>query len=428
MLDNSKKMSGKLKDSSKNIGINKIVMFLLASFPILNIYVTPFILSWGEAFFISMMIVCYLRDKRNIFNFPKWYFAFWIYVSFMYLLLSLSEFRLGVLIPGGFNFFLFSLILGFVISHFDYPSFRKYYRSLFFISFAVLVAQEIAYNLMGFRFSAMIPFGELKDGYPMEELIADQTKSYTDRSSSIFREPAHMAQYILPLLAIELYDDSKKRIFSPMSILLMISLLTLRSGNGIVGMALLVGIKFVYFIIRERTKNKFLVISLAVLIGGMALTYYVSSEAGQSVLDRSEDLENEEDAHSFVRIYRGWRLYAEMPIVYQMIGATKTIINATIPQTSASMLFLGDDSDNLYFNGMQTTFLYNGLFGTFLLLLIYIRLYKKNTILGKALIWMLLVLSLIASTYITSVMLFCTSIAEIEKHRRNEKNSLLYKT
>ena len=408
-------------------GLKKMTMLLLAWFPIFNIYATPFVLSWGEFLFLLLMVWSFFNGDKVLLSFPRKYIMLWAYVAITYIVLSLSNLRLGVLIPGGFSFCLYSVILGFVIAHFDLNSFKRYYRAVFIIVFVILIFQEFTANILGFRFSALLPFGTLTDGLPISDLINEHLNPRTNRSSSLFREPAHMAQYVIPLLAIELCGDKKNRLVSPMAFAIIASLILLRSGNGFLGMIVIFLVRLIHYVLKENVKHKFLILFTTAIVAGCAVTYYLSTEMGESVAERSVEIENDEDAGSYIRIFRGYRLYEEMPLTNKLIGATQNDLISIIPRTSVSFLFKGELQYDLYFNGLQTILLFNGLIGLLLFILVYLGIYKKTTIAGKASILSLLAISFVGATYLSYMMLFVTFIAESEKRKIHGENRFLYK-
>lgn len=403
------------------------IMLVLAWFPILNIYSTPFVFSWGEFLFLLLMVWSFFNGDKALLSFPRKYIILWAYVAITYIVLSLSNLRLGVLIPGGFSFCLYSVILGFVIAHFDLNSFKRYYRAVFIVAFVILIFQEFTANIMGYRFSALLPFGTLTDGQPISDLINEQLNPRTNRSCSLFREPAHMAQYVIPLLAMELCGDKKKRLVSPMAFAIIASLLLLRSGNGFLGMIVILLVRLIHYVLKENVKHKFLILATTAVVAGSAITYYLSTEMGGSVAERSVEIENDEDAGSYIRIFRGYRLYEEMPLTNKLIGATQNDLISIIPKTSVSFLFKGELQYDLYFNGLQAILLFNGLIGLLLFILVYVGIYKKTTIAGKASILALLAISFVGATYLSYFMLFVTFIAESENRRVYGEDRILHK-
>lgn len=400
---------------SLDVNKRKMSMLLLVLYPIIGVYSFPFLFgSWGDFLFIVLIILDFIRNQRKIiFGLPMHYGFYWGYLSISYLVLS--HFKPASFIPGGLSFFVFSLILGYVIKYFDYRSFKKYYRVVFFITALIFMLQELSYIIVGHRFSMLLPYGTVVGGTPVTEIIQQNISG--DRSSSIFREPAHFAQFVLPLLAMELFDkEGIGRKMNKYALIIILLLLFLRSGNGIAGLLVLTVFKLANVILYEKNQYKLIGIiffSTFVVIG---MSYYMSTETGELLLYRTQELSVDENSNSFIRLYRGYYVYNILPPANKVFGISPDDLPSVIKNSSVSFLFSGEN--DTYYNGIHYVLLYSGIIGLLLILLVYLGLFRHNSPLGKSVVLLLLGMALVAGVYGSYTMLCCTSLSESEKRLR----------
>lgn len=401
--------------------LQKYMMIWLAIMPILGIYRSPFIFSWSEVFFFIIAILALQRcGIKNVLTWPKKWKIYWCFVSVSYFVACMqysSPFK--AIIPGGVAFCLFSLKLGIVTNTFKIELLYKYMRSISIFAVVILFLQEVSVITSGIRFSALLPFGTLTDGLPVSDLRV--TQMYADRSCSIFREPAHFAQYLLPLLAIELFWKSKDKMISPFSILLLVAILFLRSGNGIIGVLLLLLLKFISNLKKMSRALRILFSVFAIVSSLFCFVYISKTIIGQELIERTAEFENNEQSKSYIRIYRGFALYSSIPIEYKLFGTNNEGILNQIKKSQVSYLFAGErDESDLYFNGAAGVLLHNGFIGLIFLVLYFIDIGKKTDLLGKSLLLVFILISFVAQTYMSSLMLMCCIIANQQNLRSKE--------
>lgn len=385
--------------ASNNISFINWNMLLLVLFPILNIYLSPVpFLTMGQLFFFVLFFIKKHPINLNPNNLPPGYKTFWIWTAVSY---AITNLKFGALIPGGLSFFLYTLCLLNFLLNFNIDSFRKYYRLVFIFCSVVFWLQTISYYISGTVFSALLPSLELSDGVPIEDVISDQL-AYT-RSCSVFREPAHFAQYILPLLAIELFysKEGKDYIVTPFSLYIILVLLLLRSGNGLVGLAVLLIMKAYQIVLKSNNKKKLVFALVALPIAFLSFKYYIGTEVGEQMLGRSVELENDESAHSYVRVYRGYVVYSQLPLFNKIVGASDEKILSSMP----SYLSTGDPSFDLYMNGIQQILNKRGFIGLVLFVLLIIKILKRNEMVSYCLMFMFITLCFVGQLYLSDMML-----------------------
>lgn len=390
----------------------KLDMFVLAAMPILNIYKSPIsIFPIGNLLAVILILKYYISGNHftKIFNLPPYYALFWIWCTLSYAYTTMS---ISAIVPGGISFFIFTVIFCYMTTVFDMKSFRLCYRIIFGVCSAFFFIQFYSILRTDTFTPALIPWLKLADGTGTSDLIYSQ--QHLGRACSLFREPAHFAQYILPLLAIELfYDQKNNKIISPFAVCPIIVLLLLRSGNGLVGLALLLLVKLYQIAVQSNFKTKLISILFAIPLMAYSANYYVQSTIGEEMVARTIELENDQSAHSWARVWRGYYIYGSLPTINKLLGASDDQILSYMP----SHLRLLNSSQNLYVNGVQQILISKGLIGLLIFSIMLVSWIKKGEILSKAALICFIGLCFVAQLYLTDVMLLSFVIATyLNKH------------
>ena len=400
--------------------IQKISILSLLLSPILTIYGWP---SLSFALILSIVIIfLYIGKGYNILR-PKntpsillIYFGFWLITNIIHAQ-SFREFlSLGVIIT------ILSVITSFELFKFDY--FLKYYRIIAYITIAYLLIQIVVLNTTG------VLLRGVTDKLPISFLLDDisdwyESNEYGMRPSSFFSEPAHMAQFLLPLLCIELfsvYKNAKRAIF------IVFVLLILQAGNGYVGLGI-IGIIYAIKIINTKTLKDKLTSLFLILICSVGLVYFLGSDMGESVKKRTDSLFDYNNtiaigadgtSSAFLRIYRGFYVFETFSTEQKLfgIGNNQTQLYEAQNRSSVSLLF--GDKDN-YMSGIQNILVKTGMIGLFLFLLLTIQLWKMSDVLGKSLLSLMVVIMFISSIFFKPLMLMCLIIPWHYKHGRINK-------
>lgn len=396
----------------------KIVMLLLALYPIMGYYSGPAGLTYANILTIILVVVSFLKNsKKSFLVYPKYYLVFWIYAALALVFFTVSSFKITFLIPGGISFFLWSLAFGLTLRYFNFDALKKYLYIVFFIASTVLIVQEVMTFITGSRFIAFLPLSEeLTIGASYSEW--KQVLLSANRSSSLFSEPSYFALYSLPILAIELfYGKGEKKFFTPFSFYIIAVLIILRSGVGFVGIFFLLLIKTLTFL-KSSTFKRILLLIFFSLIVAFAVKEYITSEIGKNVLGRIDEFDTE-NSSAYLRVIRGYLVYDYMPWMNKVFGIwPDDLLKMHIPFFDMEVA----KSSNLYFNGVQTALIRVGIVGTLLLLIVYIDIYKKNIPLSKVLIWTFLLFALMDQMYMSTTMLIFTTIAA--HFKRENKNKI----
>ncbi len=405
-----------VKNKMKTRPLSLLASYVLLLSPILQIY------GWGRYDFalISSLILTTIYFMKNGINnnMPKW----------LTIYLAYCVFALGISIIGGsrnFPIFTIRVLVTYLMfwGAIELKDLLKAYKIIGFICIVFFFFQYIVLLLTNHYVNGVITF--LPIAFTDDYATFYSTLLDSHRCASFFSEPAHLAQFLLPLLCVELMFDKAKNHFVYSGVIIVV-LLLLSSGNAMMGLAAIFLVYVGNLLFRKPSVSKiflFIVALLAVAIGGY---YFMQTEAGAQMMERSEEL-NYSDATNFrssgyLRMYRGYAVYSEYSPSEKIFGIyDNELIQRKINSSIMAAAFYDDD---MYFNGVQNILIRTGLIGALIFSILIITLWRGNHISSKAILLVLVVFCFIASIYLTEAMALCLLLAD--KIKNNNKWYLVY--
>ena len=360
-------------------GINGINLGIL-------IYMIPICIAfiWGKflAFKISRE---YLRYFLYILSVPV-VFAFirWGYFSF-----SKSE-------------ILFFLAIIYLLYNYNATIGQYLYEKVVLILCVIFLLQEIAFYVTGYRFSGLIPFlplfYEQERGIQMEDFMMLQ--SMKERSSSVFLEPSHFAQYIIPFLALHLFRKRNNAYF--MAIFITLILFVLKSGVGLILSSI---IWAVWFLKLKKQRLYLLVVFLISPLLILVINAFFNTEYASELLERLNEISFDASSNvsGFIRIFRGYVLWNDMDLVSKICGVSTNFVLANLVTCYDSYWLF---SEELYLNTFQTKLVYAGVLGICMYIYWLYSVYQKSDECGKVLVLVLLVLMLMESVNLSLILMY----------------------
>ena len=327
--------------------MKKIYHILLVLYPILSGYGFSAQLDFG----ILLLLISgslYISKKRNKvkFTFFRGYNLFFITA----VILSLAVLKT---IP--IRLILFSINLWLATALVDIELLRRYYGYVVAFCCGYFILQEITYNLTGTRISGLTTLVPTIYGAISEKYVAIQTK--VPRSAAFFLEPSYFAQYLFPYIVINIFSKQKNAFKKVIAVSLIMFLI--KSGNGTILLLLIWGIWFLFSNIKAYIK----ISVVAVMLMGLVGVYLIDSSIFETLLSRTSELHTttntnmeESETSGFIRFFRGYYLYNDMPLFNKLFGSTN---DAVIAAMRASPFLWNKDQ---FMNGIQTLLIYNGLF------------------------------------------------------------------
>ena len=398
--------------SSASRWLRMVSMMTLATLPLLAWYAIP--LSIGLGFAIVLLLSAYTlfirKSKINVLPSIFWLLFIYVSINWMYQ----NEFALWTLIPpGGWLFFIFVLALLWGVLTFDLVLLKKYMRYVVLISIALFWVQfslKVTTGSQVFCFVPNLTGAFTYEGMSYSELAAHQLVG--ERPCSIFMEPSYMAHYLVTYLAIVWFSSKAKEEWLNKEILLIvISLIALKSGSGMVAFAVLIMVKIFSMFWSANQGRRLLLMFLLIPMLIFIVNMYIGSEMGQMMLSRSDEFSTE-GTSGFTRVVGGYLMFDQLDFKEQMIGILDARDRFGISRFDGRLIFFA--------NGVQTILLSLGYLGALFYLLFYVFLFKNTSLASRMCIIVLLIMSLIESNYLNPFMMILTIIPCADYYSKNE--------
>lgn len=397
----------KLSDSTNilimpNTWYQKLSMAILSTLPLLAWYKIAFPVSLGYALILFLGAYSIVREHFRINAVPP---AFWIMSAYVCIMWMYNhDFAVWTLFPpGGWLFCIFVLALLWGVLTFDLDLLKKYMRYVVLISIALFWVQLCLKVTTGSQVFCFVP--NLTGAFTYEEMSYAELSAHHlagERPCSIFMEPSYMAHYLVTYLAIVWFSSKAKEEWLNKEILLIvISLIALKSGSGMIALAVLFSVKMFSMFWTSNTDRRLLLILLLVPLIIFGVNIFIGSEIGQMMLSRSNEFSTE-GTSGFTRVVGGYLMFDQLDFSEQMIG---------IPDPRERFGFLAFNGKFVFFaNGIQTILLSLGYLGALFYLLFYAFLFKNTSLASRVCIIVLLIMSLIESNYLNPFMMLLTII------------------
>lgn len=401
----------------------KISMAILAVLPLLAWYKIPFPVSLGYALVLFLGAYSIIRAFFKINIVPSVFWVVFVYVCFMWM--YNHDFEMWTLLPpGGWVFFMFFLALIWGILNFNIELLKKNMRYVVFVSGILFWLQTVFVITTGSPKFCFVPnlTGEFTyQDFTYAEIVSKQMVS---NPSSIFLEKSYLAYYFLTYLALIWFDiKGKSRMLTKEILFVIATLVASRSGSALVGLIVIFTIKLFALFWTANIQRRMILIFLTVPMIVGVVYLYVSSEFGQQMLLRSEELSNEHTS-GFTRVVGGYMMFDQLDPIEQIFGVSDARERFGIERVDGILVF--------YVNGVQMILLSLGYIGLFLYLLFYIRIFRSVRADSKMSIIVLLIMGLLESNYLNPYMMLLTIIPcadyyiNKQKKVRSNENSILF--
>lgn len=400
--------------------ITKIVALNLLIGPILYSYFFPWTTVHIDTLLflvIGIFLLYYNLSNKIRINCPKFFKTYVLYACLVPLIGFLLYGKLSPWLSSLITILLFYVVFINSIPYLNYNLIKSYYKRIVYFSCVIFLAQEIMYFILGYRFSALIPFMDVAYNYTdTAAFIARQV--HLDRGSSIFLEPAHFAQYISGYIALclsEKADEGSLKITEPA--ILSIMLIFTWSGNSILALICIWGLYLFKLHIKSYIKYS-VVFPSVIVICVYAFSYISNTEKGSDLINRQKELDTEQSyvSSGMMRIFRGYMVYEDMPNPLKVLGVGTGYIPDVIDHSSYNRMF---HTFERYVNNIQTLLIGNGLFGTVLFCLFLLKLCQRKNRLPLFMVILFLSFCFIESFWCTSKMFLYLGLAAVSISKIN---------
>lgn len=388
----------------------QFVIFVIVFNPIFAIYGYSggLALDTIATVFLFGLYIIYGYKKTNLPNHIKLYFCYAWLISALSLNSIMSFFPLGLIM----KFINFILLFGLA----DYGCLFGMYRKAGLVILVFFFLQNIVLFSIGYHISGFIPFLPIALTNDISLFIENHLTS--TRFSAFFSEPAHLAQFLLVWLCLELYSGEKKGII----LMIIIALLLSQSGNAMLGLFVVCFVYFKDWFFKNITIKKIIISVIITFVFGVGIYYYVSTEIGAAVLQRGADMQNNDlkVGSTYERLYRGYDIFENMPVWNKIVGiGDKTNLIHLFDKLSGVFNFVEGDT---YLNGISSILIHCGFVGLILFFCIVKNIWKSNTSLGRLCILLLVLFMLMSSTYFDSLSAILFYISYCEKNKMKQLN------
>lgn len=332
-----------------------------------------------------------------------------LYYFFIYMIL-ISPLAYGITYLQAGNFFQIGTCY-FLLCVIMYLNFVKkelvlrYYLMIAIFSLIFFYFQELYFGILGGRISGIIPFLEFSYYNDVSNEDMQNFQENTNRSSSFFLEPALYAQFLLPALIYNMKYKMKNIVYV---CCIMFAFILLRSGVGLI-VSVFCMVVFLYHIPFKTQFRRYSFIIFSYLFFSLALLWITQTNYVVELTNRASEFDSGNyESSGFVRILRGYYLFSDLPLISKIFGVGTTNLSDVIQKSSFAFMF-GDNE--VYLNGIQAILIGGGGIGLFLFLLMIYRLYTKVDFTGKMILASFLIISFMASSYLSVIMLLYIVLA-----------------
>lgn len=247
-------------------------------------------------------------------------------------------------------------------------------------SIGIYCAQWLVFVITKKTFSGMIPFLEISDSFSKIEatkgvyLVSNGSSS--NSFCSFFSEPSHFAMFLLPPLHFLYIYKKRKWYYLAIAIVLFLTIMSTRSGNGIIGLFILSFLDVCYDSEIEKRRKKIIltIISISLLsifaiswlipsFREMYLRLFVATEQGYS--------------KAGYRIYRGFTIFFNLPVGNAIYGLGYSQITRFMETNSFVTMFDYDSGSVEYVNFICQMMIYFGLVGFLTFVGFYIDIFRN---------------------------------------------------
>lgn len=403
-------------EKNKSPFIYKLSMAVLATLPLLAWYKISFPIGLGYVLILLLGTIVIVKNRFKINVVPITFWLVFAFVCFMWM--YNHDFSFWTLFPpGGWMFFIFTLALIWGIITFDLNLLKKYMRWIVIISGVLFWIQFSLFVTTGSAHFCFVP--NLTGAFSYEDFTyADIVSRHLSGQlpSSIFLEKSYLAYYFLTYLALIWFETKEKRkICSKEIFFVIVTLIASRSGTALIGFSILLSVKVLSMFWTANTGRRILLIVLLTPMIVGTIYFYVDSEMGQQMLNRTDELSTEETS-GYTRVVGGYMMFDQLSPEEKIVGISDARERFGFLASKGTLVF--------YVNGIQSILLNLGYIGALVYLLFYVNLFRKVNITSRMTIIVLLIMSLLESNYLNPYMMLLTIIpcAEVYLKKKNILN------
>lgn len=379
---------------------DKIIGFILALFPVISIYKIPGIgFPMGMAFMYLLVMPLVLVGMKKRIGGGKW--------ERKYLVFSIYAILITILFRGIGNdvigFILNTICILILLRGGNYlRPFIKWYVYLAVAFSIFLMVQYVALLFFSKPINGILPFLPTSIGDEVSSLRAYDYMAVA-RIASVFTEPSHFALYVVPPLALLLwnYVDINLKYRLPYISIITLAVLLSTSGNGMVLMLLLYLLFFL-----NRLQGRQALWAIVITLALIPVAFWVSEkvEAVQYTLKALSGDMGTEDSKTYYRVSRGFLLYGDMPFYSQIMGVGYRNSESFLQSNAQDLVQKYREGDVAfdYYNSVAAILIYFGIIGFILMSIFISTIWRSTKQYGERALLVVMIISCTSSSIFNS--------------------------
>ncbi len=348
-----------------------ILVFLL---PFLRYYDLPLInISLSSALFFFILVIAFIavitsknREGRDCLKASRIWLL--LFLAWMVLMTSFALLNTNTSLSGSVNSIAVVGIVGLIMflimnKSFDYRSFFSVYS--FFVAVVIIVyLTQWGMYFFGISISLKLPLLSFSDSWAGLETTVF---GMNPLPSSLFSEKSHFCVFVLPFLALQLFNGIKGKLFIIRPFFLSLVLISTVSGSGIVGLAI-TWIIYVLFAGNFPRKNRLGIVltgclaCLGVFLVLMTVPAFNSMFSELFVVSSDLRLLGYTTKADY-RIYRGFDIFSKLPAFNKITGVGYNMMEPFSKTHHIVSVFDKEYLPYEYFSMITAVLLYSGLIG-----------------------------------------------------------------
>lgn len=369
--------------------ISNIIVFLILLMPIVRYYNVPgtdvgsnsaiilalcFIAT--VAFVYNNMFIVYGTDAVTFRKSRHLFVAF-----FIWSIIITMYYEYGGLASGNFNNAIVASLSGYVIilllsNRINLSGIFSIYQWLVYIVLFILLIQW-ALTIVGASASFSLPLHTFNGSWLFEE---GMNFGMNGANTSIFSEPAHISEFLIPYLCYLLFGESNKKRRKILSLAISIAIVLTLSGTGIVLLGIVWLLYFTFFS-DKKGSNKIFIGVLGIIAVFAIFLVMQTFEDYNSMLGKlffSSNGSLEANKSSF-RVYRGWDYVFKMPFANLLTGVGFVHMETFAMMNGIHSIFDNDFKMFEWFSGITEVILYFGIIGAIPFVMHIVKLYQNQS-------------------------------------------------
>lgn len=386
---------------------NRIFSYLIVIMMLGSVYLFPFFKSLDMGEVMVMAFIPYFVMNMRSFTIKREYTLIYVFVCYSLLVTMLMSVLLnGSMIDPTVRMirdFFYYFVIFFLGSHFfDMRSFKKAIVYFCVLLSAFIILQVLVYTVMGYLIPGFMMNVPLNDGgYTGAQLYSNYLRYASIagylKPNGFLCEPAHCAQCFFVAVLVLLFGNHREKNDVKIALFISIGMALTMSTSAMLYLMFAWGI----WCFKESKRNfvKILVIVFCVFIIGMVALKKGQLDNVMVVIQRfTQTLSGDNVTNSSqLRMMKGFTTFLVLPLLHKIFGIGFGNYSAAISLISGSAEI--NMMDNEYMNTVSYILVSAGVIGFIIMVLFFIRLFRKSFGLGKIMIIALVLMSSGSSVY-----------------------------